>query len=260
MGTARAWDFTPLLDSQVAGIIQIKWNTITGKAFHSDGTTTSGNENGSWTTWYDVLTHAGWVEIQPPVEGFKPLPKGVMDYENRFVILPHVMFENKHGVFMVDSYFGSTYVLTRPNTNPDTDKFIDATPLFPYHDLFTRCYWTKIQEAQEAAGTFSPDVKKTHGSEYSSIPLPESGINRYRLSASNASHVLVTPEGVNLGAYGPWITRIDTFSGRTDMALKRTEIDDGSEVDYIWYPMYEITFTDPPQGSGMRPLTIPETF
>lgn len=201
---AGPWRVTETVDSQWAGTVQVKWNSITGESFHSVG------HGGSHTTWLSVLTHLAWTEIANPAGGWKSGPAA----EGRYIVRPHVVFgrddtysNRRAGVFMIDTYTGACYVAAK------IDEYTAIENLL-YHDEVRDSYWVQIEEAADLS---SP---------------PTSEVGRYEISAVNSTYPL--PDG----RLGPYVTRLDRVTGRVDVAIPKALLVSGSSVaEFVWYPI-----------------------
>jgi hypothetical protein len=201
------WRTTETVDSTWAGTVQLKWNSATGDSLHSTGW------GGRQPTWSAQLQHITWAAIAAPAGGWKAGPS----VESRFDIQPHVVFghgpvsgqcpcpDERHGVFLIDTYTGAAYVMTKNNE--------DGSKNFFYHDDPVQSYWTVIEEA--------PD-----------LPFPPtSQVGRYGIVA--IQEALGLPSGA--GALGPYLTRVDRVTGRMDVAIETILVDGTSPVvSFVW--------------------------
>jgi len=202
----RTWRFTPAVDSKWAGVVQIKWCSATGRAFHSTG----GPPNES--NWYEVLSNINWISI-----GATGGIASTADIPDRFVVLPHIVFgsekvdeytKENHGVFMIDTRAGTTYVLA---------KWHNSKLCYPFHDDFADCLWHIISEPEGAP-------ERNLGS-----------TGQFQLSAVNSELKVLSH-----GRLGPYVTRLDTATGQVDIAIPKGQFpdvnkDQVNDVDFVWH-------------------------
>jgi hypothetical protein len=198
------WRVTRTVDSLWALAIQVTWNSATAQSFHANFDTAAQN------TWPGVMQNVIYTPIAAPSGGWKAGPT----VENRFDATAHVVFgrapisgdrldPRRHGVFLVDTYTGATYVMTKNQNTVYTD------PNFPFNNEFTLSYWTYIQEASDLP---SP---------------PTSDVGRYEISSV----------GNSAYAYAwPYLTRLDRVTGRVDVAIPTHLVNSGATfISYFWY-------------------------
>jgi hypothetical protein len=246
------WRFTEAVDSPWAGIIQVKWNSATGEAYHTVGT------GAAQDTWSAALTHIAWTEIfcpdTYPVDrpncGWAGSRESEDLVEGRYVVKPQVVFGDGSShttelaaLFMVDTLSGAVYIAYDLWGEPPNPL---GPPEFFHHDVVRGATWTQIEEASDLP---SPSVTE---------------VGRYEISAVNSARPMVMNPGAVLettvaggGRLGPFVTRLDRVTGRVDVAIPKnllraspgkphnTHAYVWSTADVVHYVWCQISDTDP---------------
>jgi len=227
---SNKWKITDVVDSPFAGTVQIKYDTSTGASLHSTSSA------GSVQTWPIILKNIGWYPIETPQFPAGPTENG------RFIILPHIPFGNnftifneRHAVFMLDTFSGAAYILTKAGVNALTPN----KPNFYYHDGVLGLKWTRIKEASNLQAPQASTIGryKILMQDSSTISYNQDPQGSFPKLYHDGEHFTVNPKSYYRDPFfAKELIRFDTVTKKIDSAISDTVFNpDADPVAYTWF-------------------------